>query len=348
MKFGVFDHLDHSGGPLNQLYENRLKLVEAYDRAGLYGYHLAEHHSTPLGCAASPSVFLAAVAQRTKSLRFGPLVYTLPFYNPMRLIEEISMLDQMSGGRYQLGIGRGVSHYEAEFYGIDFEQSQDMYHEAFQMILKGLASDELTFDGKFYRCNKVPMVLRPLQRPHPPLWYGIAVPESADWPAVNDVNIVTLVPRAAVRAIVDRYRAARARIGKRMDDMLVGVTRHLVVAASDAEAENIARRAYPRWRASFTWLWKKHGIDVDEKFPMIAGLYPPTWDELQAKGNGIAGSPKAVREYLAAEIRESGINYFVPWLAFGELTLEESLRSLELYSGEVIPALAGVRARAAE
>ena len=79
----------------------RLKIVEAYDRAGFYGYHVAEHHATPLGMAASPGVFLAAVAQRTQALRFGPLVYPLPLYHPLRLIEEICMLDQMSGGRMQ-------------------------------------------------------------------------------------------------------------------------------------------------------------------------------------------------------------------------------------------------------
>ena len=89
MKFGVFDHMDDAGIPLGQLYADRLQLVEAYDRAGLRGYHLAEHHSTPLGCAASPGLFLAAAAQRTKTLRFGPLVYLLPFYHPLRLIEEI-------------------------------------------------------------------------------------------------------------------------------------------------------------------------------------------------------------------------------------------------------------------
>ena len=112
MKFGVFDHMDDRGVPLGQLYSDRLALAEAYDRSGLYGYHLAEHHSTPLGCAASPGLFLAAMAQRTSRLRFGPLVYLLPFYHPLRLIEEICMLDQMSGGRFELGIGRGVSPFE--------------------------------------------------------------------------------------------------------------------------------------------------------------------------------------------------------------------------------------------
>ena len=75
MKFGVFDHMDDAGGPLAKLYAHRLDLTEAYDASGIYAYHLAEHHSTPLGCAASPGLFLAALSQRTERLRFGPLVY---------------------------------------------------------------------------------------------------------------------------------------------------------------------------------------------------------------------------------------------------------------------------------
>ena len=109
MKFGVFDHMDRGTVPLGEQYENRLKLIEAYDRAGIRTYHLAEHHATPLGMAPSPSVFLAAVAQRTRRLRFGPLVYTLPMYHPLRVAEEICMLDQMSGGRLDIGVGRGIS-----------------------------------------------------------------------------------------------------------------------------------------------------------------------------------------------------------------------------------------------
>ena len=159
MKFGVFDHMDDAGGPLGQLYADRLELIEAYDRSGIYGYHLAEHHSTPLGCAASPGLFLAAMTQRTKTLRFGPLVYLLPFYHPLRLIEEICMLDQISGGRLELGIGRGVSPFETRAYGLDFAQTGEIYHEAFELILKGLACDELTFEGKHYQFHDVPMIL---------------------------------------------------------------------------------------------------------------------------------------------------------------------------------------------
>ncbi len=342
MKFGVFDHMDDAGGPLGQLYADRLALIEAYDRSGIYGYHLAEHHSTPLGCAASPGLFLAAMTQRTTTLRFGPLVYLLPFYHPLRLIEEICMLDQMSGGRLELGIGRGVSPFETRAYGLDFAQTGEIYHEAFQLILQGLASDELTFEGKHYQFHNVPMILRPLQRPHPPLWYGITIPENADWPAANDVNIVTIALRPMVRVIIDRYRAERARLGKTHRPFM-GVARHVVVADTDEAALAIARRAYPRWRGNFRWLFARHGVE-----PRIAALYPPTFDQLAAIVNGVAGSPRTVRDFVAAEVEATGSNYFVSWLAFGDMTLAESLRSLELFSREVMPSFVSTRADAAQ
>jgi alkanesulfonate monooxygenase SsuD/methylene tetrahydromethanopterin reductase-like flavin-dependent oxidoreductase (luciferase family) len=344
MKFGVFDHMDDAGGALGQLYADRLVLVEAYERSGIYGYHVAEHHATPLGCAASPGLFLAAVAQRTKTLRFGPLVYLLPFYHPLRLIEEICMLDQMSGGRFQLGVGRGVSPFETRAYGLDFAKTGAIYHEAFQLILKGLASDELTFEGAHYQFHNVPMILRPVQRPHPPLWYGTTIPENTDWPAANDVNIVSIALRPTVRVTTDRYRAVRARLGKNPKTIpLMGVARHVVVADTDENALEIARRAYPRWRASFRWLFERHGAE-----PRIAGLYPPTFDELMAIDNGIAGSPRTVHDFMVAEAEATGCNYLLSWFAFGDMTLAESLRSLELFSREVMPAVASARADAAE
>ncbi|MGH7248534.1 MAG: LLM class flavin-dependent oxidoreductase, partial [Pseudomonadota bacterium] len=101
MEFGIFDHLDRAGTPLSDYYEDRLKIAEAYDRAGFYAYHLAEHHATPLAMAPSPNLFLAALAQRTRQLRFGPMVFVAPLYHPIRLIEEICMLDQLSGGRLE-------------------------------------------------------------------------------------------------------------------------------------------------------------------------------------------------------------------------------------------------------
>ena len=85
MKFGVFDHMDRAGGDLGRQFDERLKLIELYEKTGFHAYHIAEHHATPLGMAPSPSVFLAAVAQRTRRLRFGPLVWAMPLHHPLRL-----------------------------------------------------------------------------------------------------------------------------------------------------------------------------------------------------------------------------------------------------------------------
>ncbi len=178
MQFGVFDHMDRSAVPLDRFYTDRLRLMEEYDRCGFYGYHVAEHHATPLGVAPSPGVWLAAVAAHTKQLRFGPLVYLLPLYHPLKLLEEICMLDQMSGGRMMLGVGRGISPIELRYYGIDPDTAPSMYAEALEVILRGMTCKELTFQGAHYNYDKVPMELTPFQRPHPPLWYGIGRPEA--------------------------------------------------------------------------------------------------------------------------------------------------------------------------
>src|SRR5436190_11474784 len=169
MQFGVFDHLDRSGVPLAQYYEERLQLAEAYERAGFYAYHLAEHHGTPLGMAPSPSVFLAALAQRTRVLRFGPLVWAMPLHHPLRLIEEICMLDQLSGGRLEIGFGRGSAPIELEYYGADPGEAQEVYAETVELVLKGLTRKVLDFKGRRFSFSGVPMEIEPLQKPHPPI-----------------------------------------------------------------------------------------------------------------------------------------------------------------------------------
>ena len=142
MKFGVFDHMDVSTiVPRSQQYEERLKLIEAYDRSGFFCYHLAEHHATPLGMAPSPAVFLSAVAQRSKRMRLGPLVYILTLQNPLRAYEDLCMLDQLSGGRIELGLGRGVSPIEIEYYGVNPNDSRSIYAEATAIVMQAFTSD---------------------------------------------------------------------------------------------------------------------------------------------------------------------------------------------------------------
>jgi alkanesulfonate monooxygenase SsuD/methylene tetrahydromethanopterin reductase-like flavin-dependent oxidoreductase (luciferase family) len=340
LAFGVFDHLDASGAPLRDFYEDRLKLVELYDRLGFYCYHVAEHHSTPLGMAPSPSVFLAAVAQRTKKLNFGPLVYTLPLYHPIRLIEEICMLDQISGGRFQFGTGRGISPIETRYYGVDPDNSSKMMIEAFEVLMRGLQNKRLDYEGTFYNFKNVPMEVEPLQKPHPPLWYGATLPPSAERPAATGMSIVTNAPASVARTLIEHYWKHYK--GGAANRPKAGFTRHLVVADTDEAAMAIAKRGYRRWQASFMKLWLDHGTRP------VGVVYPDEFDGEGMNGRAIAGSPQTVLRELQAQVDESGANYVLCRMAFGDLTFEESRRSIELFAEHIMPRLRAKQPIAAE
>ncbi|HLH90014.1 MAG TPA: LLM class flavin-dependent oxidoreductase [Xanthobacteraceae bacterium] len=332
MDFGIFDHLDRHGVPLPQFYEERLRLIELYDQAGFFSYHLAEHHSTPLGMAPSPSVFLAAVAQRTKRLRFGPMVYALPLYHPLRLIEEICMLDQMSGGRLDIGFGRGASPIELGYFGQDAKDSQAIYTEGLALIIKGLTEPSLTFAGEHFRFDRVPMSLAPLQKPHPPIWYGVHSIDAADRAARRALHTINLDSLAEAKACCERFRAVWRETRNDAPLPKLGIGRFIVVAETDAAALALARRAYPKWHDAFTYLPRMHGYA--QRHPR-----PADFDTLMAVGQGVAGSAASVAKWLRHEVEETGANYVVGQFAFGDLTAAEFTRSVELFAKHVMPAL---------
>ena len=333
LQFGIFDHLDDNGVSLTDLFETRLKLIEQYDRVGFRSYHIAEHHSTPLGMAPSPSVFLAAAIQRTKRLRLGPLLYVTPMYHPLRLAEEVVMLDHMSGGRLELGLGRGASPIEIAAYAIDPQNAPERNREASEVILRALDSDILDHHGKFYQYKNVRIAARPLQRPHPPLWFAPIEPARAADAARLKGHMVTLVPNASVKSLTDAYREEWRAQGGGAGMPLMGVFRHVVVAGSDAEALGIARTAYRSWRHHMAFLWEWAGIE----FP-IKMIYPDEFDALQDAGMGIAGTPGTVRRYLRSLVEQTGITYFVGDLAFGTIPYPAAAHSVALFAEEVMPA----------
>jgi alkanesulfonate monooxygenase SsuD/methylene tetrahydromethanopterin reductase-like flavin-dependent oxidoreductase (luciferase family) len=332
MEFGIFDHLDRSDLPLNEFYEARLKLIEAYEQAGFYAYHVAEHHSTPIGMAPSPSVFLSAIAQRTKTLRFGPMVYALPLHHPLRLIEEICMVDQLSGGRLEIGFGRGSSQTEVSFYGQDPAKAQDIYTEARALILEGLTHKTLTFEGKFFSFKDIPMELEPLQKPHPPMWYGVHSLEAAERAAHQRLNMVSLDSAKDTRAYNDRYRQVWRELHGKDPTLKLGLSRFVVIAKNGRDALATAVRAYPIWHRHFYYLYSlKGGKPTHPR--------PDTFDKMMEIGHATAGDPDEVTKFLRAQINESAANYLVGQFAFGDLSLDESLRSVELFSQYVMPRL---------
>ena len=333
MQFGIFDQNDRGPYPIAEQYENRLKLIEFYDRAGFRTYHMSEHHATPLSLTPSPGVFLAAVAQRTRRIRLGPLVYVLPSHHPLRLAEEICMLDHLSHGRLDVGIGRGASAHELHYFGVDADYAPAMYVEAFAVIKQALTQRQVDFEGKYFQFKDVPMEIKPAQLPHPPFWYAVPVPEGAAWPAQNRINVVCGGPVPRVREITDRYRAEWAAIGNAAEDIpLLGINRFVVAADSDREAMARGCRAWPLFYSSFMKLWHKHGTQ-----PRYARI-PEDFDTLVKNGGAIAGSPGTIRDEVSRVVRESGASYFIAQFSFGDLTHEEVLHSAGIFARELLPA----------
>jgi alkanesulfonate monooxygenase SsuD/methylene tetrahydromethanopterin reductase-like flavin-dependent oxidoreductase (luciferase family) len=250
-------------------------------------------------------------------------------------MEEICMLDHLSGGRLDVGIGRGASPYELEYYGVAPAQAAAIYKETHAVLIAALTHRTLTFEGEFHTFRDVPIEIEPLQRPHPPFWYGVVNTDGAAWAARNRINVVCNGPTDLVRSLSDCYRAAWLEAGNAIADMpLFGMNRYLVLAERDGEAMTIARRAYKHWHYAFYYLWEKRG----GKPAHISALYPDTFDEAQSRGYAVAGTPEQVRDTLVMQTAEGRNNYLVCRFAFGDLRLEESLRSLDLFTRKVAPA----------
>ncbi len=336
MRFGIFDHIDDSGLERSEQLEQRLRLTEQYDRDGFYAYHVAEHHGTPLGIVGSPNLFLAAVAQRTRRLHFGALVNVLPLYHPLRLVEEWCLLDHLSGGRLEPGIGRGASPIEASFFGIDGDGTPGRFSEAFDLISKAFAADQsFSYDGSYFQVAEMPITARPLQRPHPPLWFGASRPDRAGWCAERSINVMSLVSAERTRETTDGFRQRWHELGR--DERALprlGVNRHIVLADSEREALRVAERVYPRFKDSIDHLWVSRGMPRPP-------IYPETIGELIARGSAYVGTAEGARQYITEQIEVAGINYMTMDVAFGGITYEEASRTAALFAGDVMPAFAG-------
>jgi alkanesulfonate monooxygenase SsuD/methylene tetrahydromethanopterin reductase-like flavin-dependent oxidoreductase (luciferase family) len=345
MKVGLFDHVEWGDRPLATLFDERLQFAAAADDAGIYCLHVAEHHATPLNMVPVPGVYLGALARATRRMRLGPLVYLLPLYSPLRLIEEICMLDHLSRGRFEVGVGRGVSPFELKYHKVEHDQSRDIFVDAFDCVSAGLQTDTLTYKGPHYEYENVPIALRPLQQPHPPFWYGSSNTTGSTFAGERGMHFVSLGPLGFAKRNIDAFRTALAKRGgpaspkpEFSGGTAVGVLRHIFVAETDAEAKRWAKPAMDRHLAHLNWLRVKHNATaVDARFNVPRGA---DFEASVADGTVIAGTPQTVLAEIEKQTAELGINYLLTYLFLGTMSLAEALRSLELFRTEVMPKLA--------
>jgi alkanesulfonate monooxygenase SsuD/methylene tetrahydromethanopterin reductase-like flavin-dependent oxidoreductase (luciferase family) len=270
MKIGLFDHLERATDrPLATQFDERLRFIAAADEAGFWCLHVAEHHSSPLNMTPAPGIWLSAVARATARIRLGPLVYLLPLYSPLRLAEEICMLDQLSKGRLEVGVGRGVSPYELGFHRVAHADSRAIFADAFACLTAALTNDVFSHDGPYFKYENVPMPLRPLQSPHPAFWYGSSNTTGATWAGEHGMHFTANGPAGHAKESIDAFRAALAKRGGPAQPKAefgggtaIGLLRHIVVADTDAEAERIAAPAIEHHAGHLNWLRKRHG-DTD-------------------------------------------------------------------------------------
>jgi alkanesulfonate monooxygenase SsuD/methylene tetrahydromethanopterin reductase-like flavin-dependent oxidoreductase (luciferase family) len=344
IQFSIFDWLDESGRGFAQTYDERLELLALADEKGFYGYHLAEHHGSQLSTTPSPTVFLSALAQRTTRLRMGGLTYVLPVYNPVRLLEELCMLDQLSHGRLDLGIGRGASPHERQRFGVTPEEARPRYEEALQILVMGFTTGELNFHGRFYDYDGLKTRFRPYQHPYPPLWYPTSNKESVPYIAAQGFNFV-LSPRQwpsfdDVCELMDLYRREWVvhhddpnRLNAHVASPFLGLSMHVHVAETDERARDQARPAFAAFHDNFT----RRYFDLGQ-----VNRYPRTidFDKLVDDRMILCGSPETVGRTLADLFERSGANYLAGSFMFGDLPFDRARRSIELFADEVMPAFA--------
>jgi alkanesulfonate monooxygenase SsuD/methylene tetrahydromethanopterin reductase-like flavin-dependent oxidoreductase (luciferase family) len=340
VRFGVFDWIDLNPRLISpaDTYDQRLRVIEHLDRTGYWAYHVAEHHGTPLGSAPSPSLFLSSAIQRTRTLRLGPMVFLLPLYHPVRLVEEICMLDQLSRGRIELGVGRGASPFELAQFGVDANESRAMFEEAFRLVIEGLSTGHL---------GNADPILRPYQQPYPPLWYPTENPDSVAWVGEHGINLLMRrMPEGAsageftatYRRQLESNRSRPGRLNAHVAEPAVGVVRHIFIADSDAEALRAAREAWKVFAESHSYLRLQRGLPIAAQADFDAQL---------AEQMVLVGSPSTVREGVRDVLRTSTCNYFASCFSWGNFSTEQMLRSIELFTRDVRPWAASAFAVAA-
>ena len=349
MKFGLWDHFDRGERPFNKAIDERLAFLIAGDQAGFYAFHVAEHHCTPLNLVPVPGVNLGAVARLTQRMRLGPLCYLLPLYSPLRLIEEIAILDNMSDGRLDLGVGRGVSPFELNFHNVDPETSREVFLEILNVLEKGMPAERLNHQGKRFSYKDVPIEVHPVQKPHPPIWYPSSNAEGSAFAGERGYNFMTLGTRTVARKNIDAFKVAYAKRGAPQvtgsafaEGVAIGVNRHLVMADTEAEAMRIAKPAHEMFHASLTKLWRENHATTPAARASIASI-----EDARAEGAIIVGTPDMVAKEIQRQVDELGINYMTLGMFFGNLPYEHAMRTQSLFAKEVMPKIKPATQRAA-
>jgi len=331
MKVGVlqfFGWLDRSV-PLPSIYAMALERIVTMDTAGYDAVWLAEHHFT--GFSVCPSVHMMGVmaAARTKRLRIGTGVSLAPFYNPLRLAEEVALLDVLSGGRVNWGAGRGFERGEFKAFGIPGEESAQRFHETVAIVLKAWTSDKLSFQGKYFHYDAVEVLPKPLQAPHPPVWMAATSTTAIDWAARNGFSIL-MDPHSSRDDLIRKrrhYAEALFAAGYSAADRVIPMARLVAIDETTAKAREVAERA-ARWTLA-AYIGPGHDTHHRQEIRTFGGKDPV---QFYLEDVILHGTAESVVEQIRALESDAGMTYL--------MAAPMSRRSFVLLTDRVLPRIA--------
>jgi len=345
LRIGIFDHVERlSNIPLNIQYSQRTALVKLAEELGFYSYHVAEHHHSPLTVAPVQGTYLGALALATERIRLCPLVYVLPLHHPIRTIEEICMLDNMTEGRLDLGFGRGAPvGDELEMWGGNPEESDDIYRESLQVILQGLTTDFLSFNGDHYCFENLWMELKPYQRPYPPIWVAGNPIKAAQMGS----NLITEGTIKDLPKAVETYYSNLEKqnfsdsIFQLPKDHLLGVSKRIFIGDTNDAAMERARESYEIHLSNYTkplpgGLSRRPRVMVATEIGTRILPWTVDFETAVAQERLIVGSAQKVTKYLQKYCRESGANFLLLSFQWGNLSHDEAIKSMNVVASEFI------------
>ncbi len=326
--FSVNDHHPRLPRTVPDLYRQVMRHAELAEALGYDTFFCAEHHFHEYGVVPDPAVMLAAVSQRTKTIRLGTAISILTFHDPRRIAETYSMLDMMSGGRLVFGVGSGYLAHEFVGYDADPKQKRDLFNENLDIVKRLMAGETLTYRGTFSKSEKVVLNVLPHEGKVPPIYVAVLAREAA-YHVGKQGNQLFTVPYASCKDFADigtmfaEFRKGRAEAGLKADDDDHAFVLHTHVADSDAACASECKAAYDLYVATRLYA-KSH-----------------TYEDILANGICLFGSVETVTEKMC-QLHEMGIRHVAVLNNFGALAPAIVERSMTRFAREVMPA---VRAR---
>lgn len=352
LKYAVFSHIaQKETASVQQRLDEYAAEVRLADELGYDYFFTTEHHfSGRFSLSPSQAVSLTVIAQNSTRMRFGPMVIQLPISQPLRVVEEMLILDHMSGGRLEIGLGRGITPHEHTSYGIPTKSDMARFNEGLQFVMKALTSGGKRFSwtGDYYQYYDVELPWSPLQQPHPPIWVPTNTPASAYEYGKRGYGIggFAVVGMDLYRTVFAEYHRGADEAGIPADQRPVSYLAMTLVAPTDEEAEALMFEHYPKSLALFELERRRSAevLDLDGQKATTASLarLASIGNDLHASADGIRfihGSPATVARKVQTLRDELGVNVFIGEFSFGELPYDIVRRSHEVFVHEVIPAV---------